>query len=143
MILNDGAMVETGDAAGHLGVAHAMIGHLRAFGYVSGQGRIMLPWTILEANGVREGEVFSRTESEGLQEALSQITELAADHLRKAETAIKLLPARLKPAFASIAILRPQLAAVSRRTGSPFEPLPDDPDWRKIARLSWWTLRNR
>ncbi len=143
MILNNGAPVETGDAAGHLGVAHAMIGHLRAFGYVSAQGRIMLPWTILEANGVREGEIFARTDSEGLHEALAQIAELATEHLRKAERAITLLPGALKPAFAPVAILRPQLAAFNQRKSSTFEPLPDDPAWRKIARLSWWGLRNR
>jgi phytoene synthase len=143
MILNDGQQIETGDAAGHLGVAHAMIGHLRAFGYVSAQGRIMLPWTILEANGVQEREIFSRTDSEGLHEALSQITELAAAHLDKAEAAIKLLPGKLKPAFAPLAILRPQLAALTTRTSSPFEPLADTPDWQKIARLTWWGLRNR
>src|SRR5690606_2569509 len=33
MILNGGRPVENGDAAGHLGVAQALIGHLRAFGY--------------------------------------------------------------------------------------------------------------
>lgn len=143
MILNDGATIETGDAAGHLGVAHAMIGHVRAFGYVSAQGRIMLPWSILQANGVQEGEIFARTDSEGLHEALGQIAELAAGHLDKAESAIKLLPGKLKPAFAMLAILRPQLAALGKRTSSSFEPLPDEPDWRKIARLTWWNIRNR
>ena len=78
MILNDGVAVETGDAAGHLGVAHAMIGHLRAFGYVSSQGRIMLPWSIMAANGVGEDEIFSGRASEGVVEALGQVSELAA-----------------------------------------------------------------
>jgi phytoene synthase len=143
MILNDGATIEAGDAAGHLGVAHAMIGHLRAFGYVSAQGRIMLPWSIFEANGVREGEIFSGTESEGLSEALGQISELAGSHLEKAQAAIAALPGRLKPAFASITVLRAQLARVSARRGGLFAPVPDDADWRKIARLAWWTWRNR
>jgi phytoene synthase len=120
-----------------------MIGHLRAFGRVSAQGRIMLPWTIFEANGVAEGEIFTRTESEGLHEALGQIAELAAGHLDKAEAAIRLLPGKLKPAFAMLAILRPQLAALSNHPGSPFDPPAEDPDWRKIARLTWWTWRNR
>ena len=52
MILNGGGPVETGDAAGHLGVAHALIGHLRAFGYNASQGRIFLPWSVFAANGV-------------------------------------------------------------------------------------------
>ena len=140
MILNDGQPIETGDAAGHLGVAHAMIGHLRGFGYVSAQGRIMLPWSVFAANGVQEGEIFAGVESEGLVEALGQITELAAEHLRKAEVAIAALPARLKPAFAPVAILKPQLAALGKNRGSVFEPVSEEPDWRKIARLSWWGL---
>jgi phytoene synthase len=142
MILNDGETIETGDAAGHLGVAHAMIGHIRAFGHVSAQGRIMLPWSIFAANGVREGEIFSGTESEGLSEALGQIGELAEEHLGKAEAAIAELPGRLKPAFAGIAVLKAQLGLLGRKSGL-FVPAPDEPDWRKIMRLAWWSWRNR
>jgi len=142
MILNNGELIEAGDAAGHLGVAHALIGHLRAFGYTAAQGRIMLPWSIFAANGVLEPEIFSGTMSEGLHEALGQVTDLARDHLAKADSAIALLPAALRPAFAQIAILQAQLALVSRRS-NPFEPASDDLDWRKLTRLAWWTFRNR
>jgi phytoene synthase len=142
MILNAGEPVETGDAAGHLGVAHAMIGHLRAFGYTASQGRIMLPWSIFAANGVQEREIFSGQESEGLIEALGQITELAAGHLAKAEAAIAALPGSLKPAFAPIAMLKAQLAQLNTPHNA-FTAAPDEADWRKITRLMWWSLRNR
>ena len=143
MVLNDGNPVETGDAAGHLGVAHAMIGHLRAFGYVSAQGRMMLPRAIFAANGVGEDEIFSGTESEGLVEALGQVSDLAREHLGRADAAIAALPGRLRPAFAPITVLRAQLALYERRTAGPFAQAPDEPDWRKIVRLAWWTFRNR
>lgn len=143
MVLNNGEPVETGDAAGHLGVAHAMIGHLRAFGYVSAQGRIMLPWSIFAANGVQERDVFSGHDSEGIVEALGQIAELAGEHLAKAETAIAVLPSRLKPAFAPLALLRAQHDAITKKALGPFVPAPDEADWRKIVRLAWWSLRNR
>jgi phytoene synthase len=143
MILNDGETVETGDAAGHLGVAHAMIGHLRAFAHVSSQGRIVLPWSIMAANGVHEDEIFSGTASEGVVEALGQIAELATEHLNKAEAAIARLPAKLRPAFASIAVLDAQLTLYLRRSSGPFTAAPDEADWRKIARLAWWSWRNR
>ncbi len=142
MILNNGELIEAGDAAGHLGVAHALIGHLRAFGYTASQGRIMLPWSILAANGVLEREIFSGTQSEGLHEALGQVTDLARDHLAKAETAIATLPTPLRPAFAQVAVLKAQLALLPRRA-NPFEPAADDADWRKLTRLAWWALRNR
>ncbi|KKB09456.1 phytoene/squalene synthase family protein [Devosia chinhatensis] len=143
MILNEGNPVEPGDAAGHLGVAQAMIGHLRALGYVSAQGRIMLPWSILEANGVRETELFRGQDSEGLQSALGQIAELADAHLKKARTAIAQLPVRLRPAFAARALLEKQLPGWRQHAANPFTPPADDPDWRKIARLTMWTWRNR
>lgn len=143
MVLNGGQPVEPGDAAGHLGVAQAMIGHLRAFGHVSAQGRIMLPWSILEANGVREAEVFAGQDSEGLHAAMGQIAELAQVHLDKARTAIAALPSPLRPAFAAIAVLDAQLAAWKVKSAGPFTTPPDDPDWRKIARLAWWAWRSR
>ena len=143
MILNDGETIETGDAAGHLGVAHAMIGHLRAFAHVSSQGRIVLPWSIMVANGVREDEIFSGIASEGIVEALGQIADLAVEHLNKAEAAIAGLPGKLRPAFAPIAVLDAQLTRYLRRSEGPFTVTPDEPDWRKIARLAWWSWRNR
>lgn len=142
MVLNNGVAVETGDAAGHLGVAHAMIGHLRAFGYTASQGRIMLPWSIFAANGVQEREIFSGHEGEGLVEALGQITELAQGHLIKAEAAIAALPGQLKPAFAPIAMLKAQLAQLNTPHNA-FMAAADEADWRKITRLMWWSLRNR
>lgn len=143
MILNAGQPVEDGDAAGHLGVAQAMIGHLRAFGYVSAQGRIMLPWSILEANGVRESEIFAGQESEGLHAALGQIAELAHDHLAKARSATLALPSSLRPAMAVVAILQAQLSAWRNSALGSFAPPPFEADWRKIGRLVWWALANR
>lgn len=143
MILNEGQPVEPGDAAGHLGVAQAMIGHLRALGYVSAQGRIMLPWSILEANGVREGELFAGQDSEGLHAALSQIAELADAHLAKADAAIATLPPKLRSAFAILTLLEHQLTRWKANSRSPFIPPYDQADWQKIARLTWWTLRQR
>ena len=143
MILNNGTPVEQGDAAGHLGVAQAMIGHLRALGHVSSEGRIMLPWSILEANGVQEAELFAGQNSEGLHAALSQIAELAIDHIAKAHEAIRALPTPLRPAFAIIAVLERQLHLWTQSSQGPFAPPPDPPDWQKIARLTWWSLQNR
>jgi phytoene synthase len=142
MVLNDGDPVETGDAAGHLGVAQALIGHLRALGYVSSQGRIMLPWSILQANGVQETELFRGQGSEGLHAALSQLGEIAGEHLGKAEAAIALLPAHLKPAFAVVTLLKRQLRQAIENTNS-FSAPAGAPPWQKIAKLTYWAFRNR
>lgn len=141
MILNGGTEVETGDAAGHLGVAHALTGHLRAFGFNASQGRIFLPMSIFGANGVTDGEILAGQESDGLFAALGQINDLAVEHIEKAGAAIGALPKPLRPAFAPVALLASQLRRIaSSRT--PFAPIADLADWRKIAMMSWWALRH-
>ncbi len=141
MILNGGAEIETGDAAGHLGVAQAMIGHLRAFGLNASRGRIVLPWSIFAANGVKEGELFAGEASEGLLAAYAQVIDLAREHLDIAETAIAQLPKALRPAFAQAALQRIYLKQVERQSATPFAPPADLADWRKIAAISLWSLR--
>ncbi|MBI4920506.1 MAG: phytoene/squalene synthase family protein [Devosia nanyangense] len=137
MILNGGRPVETGDAAGHLGVAHALIGHLRAFGYNASRRRIVLPWSVLAANGVNQSEVFAGTMSEGLAAGLAQLADMAEGHVTKADVAIRALPRELRAVFAPIAVLRAQHRRLEIE--SPFQRASDIADWRKIALLSWWT----
>lgn len=141
MVLNGGTEVETGDAAGHLGVAQALAGHLRAFGFNASQGRIFLPMNIFAANGVTDGEILAGQESEGLFAALGQINDLATEHLEKARTAIAALPKPLRPAFAPAALLVPQLRSLATNR-TPFAPTAGLADWRKIAMMSWWALRH-
>ena len=141
MILNDGTPVEAGDAAGHLGVAHALAGHLSAFGYNAARARIFLPWSVFAANGVHEQELFEARVSEGLLAALAQLHDLARDHLAKAGAAVAHLPRHLRPAFATIALLPSRLSALERGQESPYAPPGELPDWRKIAALWWWSVR--
>jgi 15-cis-phytoene synthase len=139
MILGEGRPTEAGDAAGHLGVAQALVGHLRAFGYNAAQRRIFLPWSILAANGVREADVFGGRTSGGLEAALRQLRELAAEHLEEASAAITALPRGLRPAFVGRSLLRRQLRLVAG-SSDPFALPPDLGDFRKLlllARARW------
>lgn len=141
MILNKGVEIETGDAAGHLGVAHALIGHLRAFGFNAARGQLFLPWSIFAANGVNEGEIFSGTVSEGLLAAYAQLIDLAEDHLGRANHAIAALPVPLRPAFAPVALLRTYVKLIKAQSETPFAPPREIADWRKIVILAWWAWR--
>ncbi|MDB5540170.1 MAG: squalene/phytoene synthase family protein [Devosia sp.] len=141
MILNGGMEVETGDAAGHMGVADALTGHLRAFGFNASQGRIFLPMNIFAANGVTDGEILAGAESEGLFAALGQINDLAVEHLARARTGIAALPKPLRPAFAPVTLLGPRLRRLAA-SRTPFAPSADLADWRRIAMMSWWALRH-
>jgi phytoene synthase len=140
MILNGGRPVETGDAAGHLGVAHALVGHLRAFGHNASQGRIFLPWQVFEICGVKEGEVLAGQQSDAIAVALTKLVDTAREHLRKADTAIAALPRSLRAIFAPRVVLGAQLKRLDVETL--FQRQSDLPDWQKISLLSWWKLRN-
>ena len=140
MILNGGRPVETGDAAGHLGVAHALIGHLRAFGYNASQGRIFLPWDVFAICGVTEGEVLAGQQSDGISVALTKLSETAAEHLRKADAGIAGLSREVRTVFAPRAVLGAQLSRIE--PDAAFARGDDLPDWRKIALLTWWRLRH-
>jgi len=141
MVLNGGEEVASGDAAGHLGVAHALVGHLRAFGFNASTGRIFLPISVFAANGVGEQDILAGRESAGLLAALGQVADLALEHLEQAEVAIRALPRPLRPAFAQVTLLRRQLAQLSP-PAQPFATLPGPADWRRILSLWWWAWRN-
>jgi phytoene synthase len=137
MILNAGNPVDCADAAGHLGVAQALIGHLRAFGYNAARGQIFLPWSIFAANGVRRETVFAGGIDAGLLVARTQLVEIASEHLARAEGAMAELPRRLRSAFASTAILRGQLNGLRRMTDQPYASPAEQSDLGKLASLLW------
>jgi 15-cis-phytoene synthase len=135
MVLNGGRPVEPGDAAGHLGVAHALTGHLRAFGYNASKGRIILPREIFTTCGVTEADIRAGKASENLSVALTRFADLASQHLDRADAAITALPKDLRPAFAPRAVLRAQLKALD--LDARFQPPRDIADWRKLLLLTF------
>jgi phytoene synthase len=136
MALNRGAEIETGDAAGHLGVAQALVGHLRAFGYHAARGRIFLPWAVLAANGVLEADVLAGRPGESLLAARRQLAELAREHLAQASAAAGRLPRPLRSVFAPIALLAAQLKRADVTAERTFSAPPDLADWQKLAILA-------
>lgn len=142
IILNDGDAVEHGDAAGHLGVAQAYLGHLSAFGFNASRSQIFLPMDIFAAHGVSDAEIFMGKPTPQIIAAHAQIVELAQEHLNKAKYEISKLPKKLRPAFAYISLLNARVQAHRQNQKTPFAPIKNKADWRKLATLSWWMIRN-
>lgn len=141
MILADGEELENGDAAGHLGVAHALIGHMRAFGFNAANGHIFLPISVFSAHGVTDQNILMGKMTPQIGAGLKQLREIAQDHLQKADTAIRQIPKSQRIAFAHISLLRNELKNLNKMANS-FSPPHNDPDWRKIASLGVWALRS-
>lgn len=142
-ILNDGEAPSSGDAAGHLGVAQALLGHMRAFGFNAARGRLVLPLTVFTAHGVSERELFSGTATPALHAAFVQLRETAANHLGKARSAVAAQPKTLRPAFAQMALLDAESRHLRGSHADPYRPDLPQADWRKLGHLIIWSLRQR
>lgn len=129
-----GATDLPGDAAGHIGVARALTGHLRAFGYNASRGRLFLPLSIFTANGIGMEDILAGKPSPAFAAALGQVADLARDHLDKGRAALRQLPATARPAFALASLIRPQLTTLKQHT-DPFAAMPDIGDWRKLTAM--------
>lgn len=141
MILSDGTGAINGDAAGHLGVAHALIGHLQSIGFNAARGRIFLPLDVFAANGINDQQLMAGENKAQIVNACSQLLEAAQGHLNAAEQAIKQLPKQVRPAFAYAGVLKTQM----RKQAKASDPLVSRAglsDWRKIAALAMWSWRN-
>lgn len=141
MILAGGRIDDAADAAGHLGVAEALAGHLRAFGFNAARGQLFLPLSVFVAHGVREPDIYAGRESPGLDTALAQLHEMALGHLAKARDAMTAVPRDVRPAFASMATVGAALG-MKPQAGQAFAGQPGPSPLARLARLVWWSLRN-
>lgn len=143
MILNREAADRSADAAGHLGVALALAGHLRAFGYNASRGQLFLPLSVFVAHGVRESEIYAGKPSEALDASLMQISELCAAHHAKAKAVIAELPRDIRPAFASVALLPHAMARHNNLKGeAAFQPTRTASPFGQLLRMMWWSIRH-
>ncbi|VAW19247.1 Phytoene synthase [hydrothermal vent metagenome] len=142
MIVNGGGDAAAAEAAGHLGVAHALVGHLRALPLTASGGRIVLPWSVFVATGASEKDYLAGKSSPEIRAGCAMLREKAQEHLHKADQAIVLLADDIRPVFAPVVLLKSQLKQLNKNARTPFITPPDLANWRKIASLAWWAYRN-
>lgn len=131
-----------GDAAGHLGVATALLGHVRAFGYNAAQARLFLPLERFVAAQISEQDIFSGQRPEQVRKVLLGFGEEVDAHLVAAQKGFSKLPRTVRPAFATIGLERARLIRLRKRAIDPYARNPDMADWRKLAAMFIWGLKN-
>jgi phytoene synthase len=142
LIVNKGNDAGGADAAGHLGVAHTLIGHLRTLPVTAARGQIFLPWSVFAQRGVNESDYLSAKATPALVSGCDELRDIAHQHLLDAKREIGELSADVRPVFAKISILEKQLSRLEDFGSIPFAPPPDIANWQKIAMLLWWAIRN-
>jgi len=131
LILARGRDLGGADAAGHAGVAYAMVGLMRALPLTSARGQVFLPVDVLARHGVPRADIVARRDSPGLRAALAELRAEARKHLDAALAHARKTPGEIAPAFLPLAVLPLYLAKLARQRQSPFAAIVDAPQWRR------------
>jgi 15-cis-phytoene synthase len=126
-ILDPAASV--GDVAVPGGIASALVGLLQSFPHDAARGRIFLPRAVLDRHGVRQEQVGAGRTSPELVAAFREIAGKARARLDEAAGAWDAVSPKARPAFLTLAVVKPLLARLARNR-DPFRPVGLAP-WRR------------
>ncbi len=142
LIVNKGEDAGAATAAGHMGVAHALIGHMLGIEETLSRGQIFLPMSIFSAHGADQNQLLAKQTTPQTIAALASLREIAEQHLLKAHEAINSLRPEVRPVFALYPVLNWQLQRLNNGGKNPFSVVGSMAPWLKIAKILWWSLRN-
>lgn len=139
LILNGGNDPRTADAAGHAGVAYALVGLMRALPIHARRGQVYLPADVLARHGASAEDVREGKDGPAIRGVLAEMREHVRHHLARAEGALRTVEPRFRPAFAGLALLPGYLRLLER--SEPFGAPVEMAHWTKPARLWLWIRR--
>lgn len=135
IVLAEGKEPGAAAVAGHAGVALALTGLLRNLPWHAGQGRVLLPQSLLREHGLDVQDVLARADTPALRAVLAAVRTRARAHLQATRDARGEIAARIVPAFLPCALVEPYLDLMERPDYQPFRSQIAWPDWRKLLRL--------
>ncbi|HLH95427.1 MAG TPA: phytoene/squalene synthase family protein [Xanthobacteraceae bacterium] len=138
-VLAPGDLAAFGPMAEHAGLAYATVGLLQAFPLHVGRGQLFLPLDVLARHGVEQKELRAPQAAAGLRGALAELLALARSHLDQARATAGVLPPAALPAVLPVAMVRPLIDRMERKSYDPFAGV-DMPQWRRQWRL-WRAAR--
>jgi phytoene synthase len=120
--------------ARHAGFAHGFTRVIAALPADAARRQLFVPLQLLESHGSGMEEVFAGKETPQLRAALDQLIAEARSHLTTAFELLASAPPELRPLFLPLALVRRELARMSRADSDLFAP-------RATSRLrTLWTL---
>ena len=129
-ILRDGKEPGAGDLIGHAGIAYAIAGLLRALPVHAGRRQLYVPADLMQRYGAQAEDVFAGKATTELRAALAELRLRARQHLAAAGDLAAAAPPAIMPALLPVALVRPALDRMERRSYRPFVPL-ELPQWRR------------
>jgi len=129
-ILNDGRDPKISELTYHAGIGYAITGLLRAFPIHAARRQLYIPMEIMQRHHAQVEDVFGGKVTVELRAALAEMRLRARQHLDIASTLLATMPISAAPALLPVALVRPNLARMERRSYRPFHP-PELPQWRR------------
>jgi phytoene synthase len=106
--------------ARHAGYAEGFVQVIAALPRDAARRQLFLPLQFLQSQGSSIEEVFSGKQTPKLRAAVDQLLDEARRHFQAAEELLPQVPARVRPAFLPLALVRHDLARMSRADNDPF-----------------------
>jgi 15-cis-phytoene synthase len=106
--------------ARHAGFAEGFVQVVASLPRDAARRQLFLPLQFLQSQGSGMEEVFSGKQTSKLRAAVDQLLGEAREHLRTAEALLAQVPARVRPAFLPLVLVRRDLARMSRADNDPF-----------------------
>jgi len=120
--------------ARHAGLAQGMAQVMASLPLDAARRQLFVPLQVLQGHGCGIEEVFAGKQTPKLRAALDQLLGGARGHLKSAFTLLANAPPEARPTFLPLALVRHDLARMSRADNDPFIP-------RSTSRLrTLWTL---
>jgi phytoene synthase len=129
-ILVDGRDLGTSDLSRHAGIAYAIAGLLRALPIHAARGQLYLPADLMQRHGAQAADVFAGTATTELRAVLAELRLVARHHLGAARGLLTDMAPEVAPALLPVALVRPALDRMERRSYQPFSPS-ELPQWRR------------
>jgi 15-cis-phytoene synthase len=131
IVLAGGTDPGTAVAAGHGGVAYALVGLMRSMAFHASRGQVFLPEDVLQRHGASAAGVLAGTATPEILAALADVRAAARQHLARLRELICEVPAVAAPAFLPCALVQPMLDRMDRHGYDPYRDAVDMPQWLK------------
>jgi len=139
-ILGDGRDLGTSDLTRHAGIAYAITGLLRALPIHAARGQLYLPADLMQRHGAQSIDVLAGRATTELRAVLAELRLVARHHLGAARGLLNDMAPQVAPALLPVALVRPALDRMERRSYQPFSPS-ELPQWRRQWAL-WRAARS-
>jgi phytoene synthase len=129
-VLGDGRDPGADDLIGHAGVAYAVTGILLALPGHAARGQRYVPDEVLQRHHTQADDLFAGRVTAGWRAALAELRLRARQHLAEAQKLVGAAPQAITPALLPVALMRPVLDRMERRSYDPLRPSAL-PQWRR------------